>query len=142
MFGGSARIPAAGDRRVAEVLLDSDVIIEWLRGHEPFVQQVSTLLDEHAALFWTPVSVAEIYAGIRKGEEGVVADLFVLLEHVSVTLDVGKKAGHYLKAYSKSHSVELGDALIAACAASAGLKLWTLNKKHYPMKEVDFYSPS
>jgi predicted nucleic acid-binding protein len=57
--------------------LDSDVIIEWLRGYQPFV--------------------------------------------------------------AKSHSVELGDALIAACASSEGLKLWTLNKKHYPMKDIDFH---
>ena len=39
----------------------------------------------------------------------------------------------------KSHSVELGDALIAACASSTDLKLWTLNKKHYPMKDIAFY---
>jgi len=124
---------------LAKILLDSDIIIEWLRGHEPFVQQVAKLIEEHSELFWSPVSVAEIYTGIRKGEESVTENLFLVLEPVAITLDVGKKAGSYLKSYAKSHGVELGDALIAACASTEGLKLWTLNKKHYPMKDLRFY---
>ena len=95
--------------------------------------------EDHFELFWTPVSVAEIFAGVRKGEEDDVSNLFLLLEPVTISIEAGKKAGGYLKSYAKSHSVELGDALIAACASSEGLKLWTLNKKHYPMKDVDFY---
>ena len=73
------------------------------------------------------MSVAEIYAGVRKGEEIQISKLFILME--------------YLKTYAKSHGVELGDALIAACSTSESLPLWMLNKKHYPMKEVRFYTP-
>jgi predicted nucleic acid-binding protein len=125
---------------LTKVLLDSDVLIEWLRAHEPFVQRILTLIEEHSELFWTPVSIAEIFAGARRGEEDTVANLFLLLEPVSITADVGKKAGHYLKWYGKSHGVQLGDALIAACASMDGLSLWTLNRKHYPMKDLRFHS--
>lgn len=124
---------------MAKVLLDSDVIIEWLRGHEPFVQEIPKLIERHWELFWSPVSVAEIFAGTRKGEEAAVNNLFLLLESVSITADTGKEAGRYLKSYSKSHGMELGDALIAACAFEQSLELWTLNKKHYPMKDIRFY---
>lgn len=124
-----------------KVLLDSDVIIEWLRGHEPFVSQVASLLERSSELFWTPVSVAEIYAGVRKGEESRISKLFVLMESLDVSMAHGKTAGEYLKAYSKSHGVEAGDALIAACSTTEALLLWTLNKKHYPMKDVRFFSP-
>jgi predicted nucleic acid-binding protein len=124
-----------------KVLLDSDVIIEWLRGHEPFVSQVASLLERSSELFWTPVSVAEIYAGVRKGEESRISKLFVLMESLDVSMAHGKTAGEYLKAYSKSHGVELGDALIAACSTTEALLLWTLNKTHYPMKDVRFFSP-
>src|SRR5689334_16901047 len=124
---------------MAKVLLDSDVIIEWLRGHQPFVDRVPKLLEAHSELFWTPVSVAEIFAGVRKGEDHAAGNLFLLLEPITLSAEHGRKAGAYLKSYAKSHSVELGDALIAACASSAGLKLWTLNKKHYPMKDLDFF---
>lgn len=34
------------------------------------------------------------------------------------------------------------DALIAAAATTAGLRLWTLNRRHYPMDDVRFYEPS
>jgi predicted nucleic acid-binding protein len=125
---------------VTKVLLDSDIVIEWLRGHEPVVRRIQTLIEGHAQLFWTPVSIAEIFAGVRKGEEDDVANLFVLLEPISITPEVGRKAGQFLKAYAKSHGVELGDALIAACAATEAVSLWTLNRKHYPMKGLDLYS--
>ncbi len=122
-----------------KILLDSDVIIEWLRGHQPFVEQIPKLIETHSELFWTPVSVAEVFAGVRKGEEDTVSNLLLLLEPIAISIEHGRKAGAYLKAYAKSHSVELGDSLIAACASSTDLKLWTLNKKHYPMKDIAFY---
>lgn len=78
---------------MAKALLDSDVLIEWLRGHEPFVRRIQTLIETHAQLFWTPVSIAEIFAGVRKGEEDDVANLFLLLEPVSITPEIGRKAG-------------------------------------------------
>jgi hypothetical protein len=52
---------------------------------------------------------------------------------------VGRRAGEYLRRYRKSHSVELGDALIAATAVVSGAMLWTRNRKHYPMTELTFY---
>jgi hypothetical protein len=125
---------------VTKVLLDSDILIEWLRGHEPVVQRIQALIEGHAQLFWTPVSVAEIFAGVRKGEDDDVANLFVLLEPISITPEIGRKAGHFLNSFAKSHAVELGNALIAACASTAGMSLWTRNRKRYPMKELDFYS--
>jgi predicted nucleic acid-binding protein len=123
---------------VAKILLDSDVIIEWLRGHEPFVTKIPQLLEEHSQLFWTPVSIAEVYAGVRKREQDIVGNLFILFEAVSISPDVGKKAGEYLRLFAKS-PVEIGDALVAACAFVEKLVLWTLNRKHYPMKDLSFF---
>ena len=76
---------------------------------------------------------------MREAEKDPVSNLFVLLEPVSLTADAGKKASQYLKSYAKSHSVQLGDALIAACAFTTGFSLWTLNRKHYPMPELMLY---
>ena len=98
------------------------------------------LIEAHADLCWTPVSIAEILAGSRKNEDQAIADLFLLLEALPLTTDVGRKAGQYLKSYRKSHGVELGDALIAASASASDRQLWTLNKKHYPMKDIRFFS--
>lgn len=125
---------------MTEILLDSDVIIAWLRGYHPFAELIPELVSKANLFAWTPVSVAEIYAGVRSGEEGTIENLFLVLETLSVSAEIGKKAGNYLHAYAKSHGVELGDALIAATAHVHGFRLWTLNKKHYPMKDVEFYS--
>jgi len=52
---------------------------------------------------------------------------------------VGRRAGAYLARYAKSHGVEIADALVAAAAVTSGLRLWTLDRKHYPMSDVSFY---
>jgi len=124
-----------------EILLDSDVIIAWLRGHDPFADLIPTLLTRGEVLTWTPVSVAEIFAGVRKGEEQQIENLFLVLEPLSLSAEIGRTAGQYMKSYSRSHGVELADALVAATAHFNGLPLWTLNKRHYPMRDIRFFSP-
>ncbi|MCZ6548822.1 MAG: type II toxin-antitoxin system VapC family toxin [Deltaproteobacteria bacterium] len=126
---------------MAEILLDSDVIIAWLRGYDPFTETVPGLLSQGDVLAWTPLSVAEIFAGVRKGEENQVENLFIVLETLPLSDAIGRKAGYYLRAYSKSHGVELGDALVAATAYFTKMALWTLNRKHYPMRDIQFFSP-
>jgi hypothetical protein len=124
---------------LADILLDSDVIIAWLRGSEPVAGAIMNLLESGHTLLWTPVSIAEIFAGARKTESARIGTLFLILETLSISETIGKEAGRYLQKYSKSHSLELGDALIGASASMAGLSLWTLNKKHYPMPEVRLF---
>ena len=46
-----------------------------------------------------------------------------------------------MKSYSRSHGLELADALVAAAAHVNGISLWTLNKRHYPMRDVRLFSP-
>lgn len=126
---------------MADILLDSDVIIAWLRGSESVAGTVMNLLESGQNLLWTPVSVAEIFAGARKTESARLETLFLILETLPISEMVGKEAGRYLQKYPKSHSLESGDALIAASASVAGLSLWTLDKKHYPMPEVRLFHP-
>ena len=125
---------------MAEILLDSDVIISWLRGYDPYAEIIPSLVAEGEVLAWTPVSVAEIYAGARRREEPQLENLFLVLEPLTLSAEIGQKAGNYLNAYSKSHGVELGDALMAATSYYFGIPLWTLNRKHYPMRDIQFFS--
>ncbi len=121
------------------ILLDSDVIIAWLRGHAPYVRLIPELLDRGTALAWCPVSIAEIFAGTRKSEEKQIENLFLLFECLPISREAGKRAGRYLNLYGKSHGLELADALIAATASTEGIPLWTLKRKHYPIKEIRFF---
>lgn len=123
----------------AKILLDTDVIIEWLRNKSHITQKIKNLIKRGAVLAWTPISVAEIYAGMRKGEEKEISNLFLVLEALSITDTIGKRAGQYLSKFSKSYGVEIADALIAASATHYGMQLWTLNIKHYPMPDISIF---
>jgi len=116
------------------VLIDSDVLIWWLRGRQDVVKKLSSLLPE-IKIITTPVTVAEIWAGARKSEEQIMEELFRNIEVIDIDEQIGKLAGNYIKQYKTSHKIELGDALIAASVSVYKIKLWTFNIKHYPMIE-------
>lgn len=117
-------------------LLDSDVLIEWLRGTERVVAWVEECDRGGDFLGWTPISIAEIYANLRPREEIVVGELMEVLHCVEIDQKVGRKAGLYRAAFGRSHGVEIADALIAAAAHIYGLTLCSRNLKHYPMRDL------
>lgn len=92
--------------------------------------------------YCTAVSWAEVYAGMRPGEEAATRAFFEASGEIALDSRIGRHAGEYLARYAKSHGLEIADALIAAAAAVSGLRLWTLDRKHYPMDDVRFYEPS
>jgi predicted nucleic acid-binding protein len=122
------------------VLVDSDVLIEVTRGRDHgIVAKWEDLARSEDVLLCSPVSVAEVWQGARANEHAVLTDLFRTLTCAAADARTGFLAGEYLRQYRKSHSVELGDALIAATAVENSAVLWTRNHKHYPMKGLSFY---
>jgi predicted nucleic acid-binding protein len=90
-------------------------------------------------ILYSPVTIAELWAGARAGEQEALANLFRTLLCAEIDSETGRQAGDYLRQYRKRHSLELGDALVAAAALRNSAALWTRNRKHYPMKELSFY---
>jgi predicted nucleic acid-binding protein len=117
------------------------VIIEILRGRRKTVEAVAALEESGVPTYCSAISVAEIHAGIRPGEETLTEAFFEARGEVVLDSVTGRQAGAYLARYSGSDGVELADAMIAAAASTSGLHLWTLNRKHYPMPDVEFYEP-
>lgn len=130
---------AAPEQGLTGVLYDSDVIIEILRGRRRVVEAALLLESGGVPTYCTAVALAEIHAGIRPGEEPQTEAFFEARGEVVLDGRIGRRAGAYLAGYAKSHGVELADALVAAAAVTAGLQLWTLNRKHYPMTDVVLY---
>lgn len=89
--------------------------------------------------YCTAIAWAEIYAGIRPGEEPITQAFFEARGEIVLDGRVGRRAGAYLARYAGSHGVELADALVAAATTTAGVPLWTLNRTHYPMPDIRFY---
>ncbi|HKF49194.1 MAG TPA: type II toxin-antitoxin system VapC family toxin [Terracidiphilus sp.] len=122
------------------VLLDSDIIIEILRRRDDLVlAQWSELAASDVQVLTSPVSVAEIEAGARPSEMGAIQQFFSLIECSPIDESVGRRAGELMRRYSRSHGVEIADALIAATAIHRQAALWTRNRKHYPMPELVVY---
>jgi predicted nucleic acid-binding protein len=123
------------------VLVDSDILIEVSRGgNADIVSKWIELSKSGGAVLYSPVSVAELWAGARPNEYQALGNLFRALTCIPIDADTGHQAGGYLRQYRKSHGVEIADALIAAAAVANRAELWTRNRKHYPMKDVSFFA--
>ena len=138
--GTAPGLQARPTGRPVTVLTDSDILIEVSRGRDKaIVSQWLALGQSDALIVFSAVSAAELWAGARLSEYAALEALFDALICVPIDTAVGRRAGEYLRRYRKSHGVESSDALIAASAVGSGARLWTRNRKHYPMPEVAFY---
>jgi predicted nucleic acid-binding protein len=116
------------------LLLDADVLIDYLRGQP---DAVAFLRKTRRSLFVSAVTVAELHVGVREGAERPVLERFLgLMEVVAITPDIARQGGLWRRDYGKSHGTGLMDALIAASAEMSGCTLATLNEKHFPMLET------
>jgi len=122
------------------ILIDSDIVIEVLRGRDQAIlAQWSVLAASPSPILISPITVAEIGAGALAGELPAIARFFAPLTCIDLDQKIGRLAGEYLRRYSKSHSLKIADALIAASAVQNQAALWTRNRKHYPMPDLSFH---
>ncbi len=96
------------------------------------------LLRGGAPLYCCPITWAEVLAGVRPGEEPATTAFLESCGEVLLDAVAGRRAGSYLARFGRSHGVAIADALIAAAAATSGLRLWTRNRRHYPMEDLEF----
>ncbi len=115
----------------ARLLMDTDVLIDYLRA---VPQAVSYLEDCEEPLSISPVTIAELYAGVRDGPERKALAAFIgAFEVVPLDQAIAERVGLLRRKYGKSHGTGLADALIAATAELQRAILITLNRKHFPM---------
>lgn len=117
------------------------MIIEALRGRARTTDELRRLQGAGVTTYCCAVSWAEIFAGLRPGEETTTEAFFEARGDVTIDARMGRRAGRYLARFARSHGLDVPDALIAAVASTIGLRLWTWNRRHYPMDDVRFYEP-
>lgn len=115
------------------VLVDTDVIVDFLRGHPKAV----ALVNAHSVrIILSGIVTAELYAGVKGDKELDTLDSFIsLFRVVPVSATIARTGGLYRKAFTRSHGIGLADAIIAATAEAECADLITLNIKHFPMFE-------
>ncbi len=120
------------------LVADTDILFWVLRQDKALVERFKEVIRETCGhVFMTPVQVTEIYSGIRLKEKVRVETFIDSLNMLGIDKRTGQLAGQFLLDYGKSHSVTMADALVGAAAKINVFKLWTMNRKHYPMFEDD-----
>ena len=120
-----------------DILVDSDVLIWYLRGNENAKKLIHSLND----FCISGVTHIELVQGMRNKEE-LRRFQQTLRQWNTKTIfmseEISAKALFYVEEYFLSHSMELADALIASTATTYGMKLITGNDKHYRIvKELE-----
>ena len=114
-----------------KMLFDTDVLIEYLRGKDEAQAYIDNISD---AVYMSSITMAELYAGVRKGEELKKLEIFIeTFEVTNLNKSIAKIGGLYRNQYKPSHDMGLADALIAATAKEIDAQLITFNTKHFPM---------
>jgi predicted nucleic acid-binding protein len=113
------------------VLFDTSILIDFLRNRP---EAVNFLCVQPEKPFISVASTFELYAGVaNRREEQQIERLLDQAKLLPVTADIAKRAGALVRVYQPSHSVEAIDAILAATAEHHGLKVATLNVRHFPM---------
>ncbi len=122
-------------------LLDTDVIIWHLRGHEP-TKALLQVIGREQPLGCSAMSVFEVWSGVRLREEEGTRRFLEAMYSIPASGPVALVAAEYWRDFRR-RGITLGraDALIAAMVRVFDLTLVTYNRDHYPMYDIALYDP-
>lgn len=112
-------------------LLDTNILIDTLRGYQPVTKYLEELLARpENFIFISTISEMEVFAGreMSKKEEQTKADI-ILARFLKIAPEsrVARLAGELVR----ETKMTVADALIAATALSGKMELVTRNRKHF-----------
>lgn len=123
----------------SKFIIDSDVIIWFLRGRKDTVELLEKL-EKSGVPACSPISIVEVQLGIKKEEEAKTSIFLNFLEVYPIEREIGNKAGEYLRKYKEKRiTLEIPDTIIGATCILHDLILVTYNPKHYPFKNLQIY---
>lgn len=111
------------------ILVDSDIMIDYLRGFEPSRIFFRSAFEK-GSLYTSVINVAEIYGGkdTRKpAKENAIKNFLTNFQIAVTTPTIAKSAG-MLK---RDFDMPFADAIVAATALEYNFKLATRNTKHF-----------
>ena len=116
---------------VVKYLVDTDILIDFLRGNAEAKQFVKEYVD---IMGISSITVAELYSGVREGKEREYLDAFFnMITVLPVDNRIAVQGGLFRRDYMKSHGTGFADSIIAATSRIHGVMLCSLNRKHFPM---------
>jgi predicted nucleic acid-binding protein len=122
------------------LMLDTTVLIDALRLREGRRELLAELARAGHTLTTSALNVAEVYAGMRPGEESQTEAFLRALDCYEVSWNAARLAGNLKREWGgKGKTLSLADTIVAAIALERGCILMTDNRKHFPMPELSHY---
>jgi predicted nucleic acid-binding protein len=119
------------------VLLDTSVLINILRRRKEPIARIRDLVLRGFGLVTSSINVAELYAGMREGEEIATRELLSALSLLPLTPQTAQLAGEISadrRRVGRTHSLD--DMMIAATAIEYDHALWTDNRKDFEIPGI------
>jgi predicted nucleic acid-binding protein len=122
------------------LLLDTSVLIDVLRSRNQRRELLVEMVRAGHTLTTTALNVAELYAGMRPGEESRTEAFLGGLECFELSGSAARLAGKLKNTWAKrGRTLALADTIVAAVAIEHKCVLLTDNKKDFPMHEVQLH---
>ncbi len=119
------------------IVLDTTVLIDVLRGY-PAAGRIRSLRRSRVQLWVTPISIEELWRGIRPDEHETTSRLVDALRLAPIDREAAMMAGDWRRQYAeRGVTLHQADCLIAAATQRVGASLATGNPADFPMQEVD-----
>lgn len=122
---------------MSRYLLDSDAIIDYLKGIAATIALIRQLSQQGHQLCSCDVVECEVYAGLPPDQHRRAAELLDALEYLPLSRQAARRAGEWRRVY-RAQGIQLAtsDCLIAATAHEHSAGLVTRNLKDFPMPEL------
>src|SRR5262245_33107355 len=118
-------------------LLDTDAIIDYLKGFPSSVAFIQGLHQRGETLAVCDIVIGEVYAGLHPQDRAKAAVLLNTLMFLPTNPTIAQQAGEWRYAFAKQEvQLATSDTLVAATAYIHQATIVTANVKDYPMKEV------
>jgi hypothetical protein len=115
---------------MGQIVLDTDVVIEHIKGNTETQGRLLDMGLENICL--SAITIMELFFGaLNKRELSQLKKRLRAFPVLHVNDDVSRNAVDLIENYSKSHQLEIPDALIAATAITNQLPLFTYNQKDF-----------
>lgn len=119
---------------MAEYLLDTTAIIDYLRRRPRTVEFIHQRLASEDEFGCCCVNVTEVLAGVRPHDIKVTEGFLESLRYYDVTRRLASVAGEFIRTYrQQGFTLAVADATVAAVARVHRLRLVTANVRHFPM---------
>lgn len=127
------------ESRLSEYLLDSDVLIQHLRGHGA-TTDLLTRSALNGPLGIAAICRTEVIAGMRDKERAATMRFLDALACYPLDASVADRAGELIRhSRCRGIMIDVPDAIIAATALEHGLVLLTYNARHFPIPELKLF---